>query len=360
MIFRNLRRYFSLTAVGIVFLLSLSMFVGWACQRTDFQAKDVFNMTANQSGFSTPPSGTEIVFSPDTEAEKVCITAGWKKVNIVVNNIARRILWRGPEGPWDNGSIVVLHGGGGRASDFCTGDNGLLPQIQFTSLAVQQGFGVFVLDSTDGNVTDSLGRNCAKRFDFSILDRENIDLKYIEYVLTQLIPSSRPNGSNSSLFMTGLSTGGTMTIRASTHFDNLVTAFAPISAGDPYGMDTVCDPDLSFRESAIGILVDRDTRLEIINDAACSSSSGFAKESPWETSNPTQKPKFKQFHDRLDGVMDVTCMARARTLLIQKGYVDQGLFLLNANSTAAKDPRLHFWRSVYNQPVLDFFKSSVP
>lgn len=289
-----------------------------------------------------------------TWAERKCIRAGWQKISMTAANHKRRVLYKGPAGPWRNGVIVVLHGGGGEASHFCTGRRLLKPQIHFAEMALTHGFAVIVLESTNNKVTDAQGRECGKRFDFSVLNRANIDLPYIGYVLDKTIPSKRPPGSSKAVFMAGLSTGGYMTIRAATHFDNKITAFAPVSAGDPFGTDTVCDTSLSKRKTAKGILVDRETRKQIIKDNACKSSS-YPSEAKWLSANPKKKPGFKQFQHEADGIVDMTCMQKARTMLVNNGYRDTSAFIIQ--SSGKKDVFKHLWLEAYNKPILNFFES---
>lgn len=198
-----------------------------------------------------------------------CIEDGWSSTAIYAGGLRRSILWKQPTGRWPNGAIVVLHGGGGSHYQFCAGGNLVQPQIAFTRLAIEQGFAVFLLDSTTDIVTDAAMQECGKRFDFSVLDRANVDLPFIDKVISQFVPTRRPWLSNRKIFLTGLSTGGFMTIRAATNFDDKITAFAPVSAGDPYGTETNCDPDLSSRTSAKGILTDIETGKEIIEPNAC-------------------------------------------------------------------------------------------
>lgn len=292
-----------------------------------------------------------------TAAEATCIADGWKLSARVVAGQTRKVLSRTPPAAWTKGAILVLHGGGGQADHFCTGGMLVQPQIAFAREAVQRGFAVFVLDATTNVVTDAQGRPCGKRFDFSVLPRANVDLPYVEWIARELVPSQRPAGSRPALFITGLSTGGYMTTRAATHFDDLFTAFAPLSAGDPYGTDSVCDPALSPRESAVGILVDRETRKEIVEDNACVSTS-FPNESPWSTSNPAAKPTVKQFHDEKDGIVDVSCMRKLSTQLQANGYPSVAPMLLQ--TAGPKNALLHLWRTSYNAPLLDFFGSFTP
>lgn len=282
-----------------------------------------------------------------------CEQKGWEEAVFKIGKLNRRVMWKAPEGTWNNGSIVILHGGGGKADDFCSGGQLVQPQIRFAQMALKNGFAVFALDATNNVVTDREGRPCGKRFDFAITDRPNVDLPYIEYILTKLIPEHRPGGSSQKIFLTGLSTGGYMTIRASTHFDDLITAFAPISAGDPYGTDPICDPSLSPRKSAVGILVDRETEQEIVKENACLAT-GYPNESRWESQQPEVKPRFKQFQHKKDGVVDFSCAKKATLGLRRAGYSDAGAFVLNAGS---KNVLYHLWLDAYNQPLIDFFKS---
>jgi len=299
---------------------------------------------------SPPPEPQPVPLSP---SEQACAAQGWNRSLFKVGNIDRKVMWKAPSsGYWTSGVIVVMHGGGGKADDFCTGGPLVQPQVAFTNLAIQQGFAVFALESTDNLVTDAMGRVCGKRFDFAVNNRLNIDLPYIGHVLTSLIPTARPAGSNQKLFVTGLSTGGYMTIRAATHFDGLITAFAPVSAGDPYGTDPICDPNLSPRDSAIGILIDRETGLEIGEDNACLASS-YPKESAWETQRPAIKPTFSQFQHQKDGIVDFSCAQKANATLQAAGYVDAGAFVLNA--VGAESVLNHLWQNSYNQPLLNFF-----
>jgi|JI10StandDraft_1071094.scaffolds.fasta_scaffold34604_2 pimeloyl-ACP methyl ester carboxylesterase len=292
-----------------------------------------------------------------TAAEATCIADGWQLAARVVSGQTRKVLFRTPSGPWSKGALLVLHGGGGQADHFCTGGMLVQPQIAFAREAVQRGFAVFVLDATTNVVTDAQGRPCGKRFDFSVLPRANLDLPYVEWVAKELVPRSRPANSRAELFIAGHSTGGYMTTRAATHFDDVFTAFALVATADPYGTDTVCDPALSPRESAVGILVDRETRKEIIEDDACLSAS-YPNESPWSTTRPAKKPTAKQFHDEKDGIVDLSCMRKLSTQLQANGYPMRAPLVLQ--TPGPKNVLLHLWRASYNAPLLDFFGSFTP
>lgn len=289
----------------------------------------------------------------DTRAEKRCMDDGWKKVSLTVANIPRTLLWKGPARGWRNGAIVVMHGGGGTASNFCSGGLLVRPQINFTQMAIERGFAVFALDSTNDKVTDANGRSCGKRFDFMVLNRPNLDLPYIGEVVDRIITDNRPPQSSKAIFLTGLSTGGYMTIRAATHLDDRITAFAPISAGDPYGTMSNCDPTLSPRKSAKGILLDEETGKEITKDDACRASN-YAREKPWQSANPKQKPPFKQFQDREDGIVDFSCMEKAGTMLKTQGYPDRGAYLIG--KAGSKSVWNHLWQNDYNTALLDFLE----
>ncbi|MBL8924465.1 MAG: hypothetical protein JNJ54_36790 [Myxococcaceae bacterium] len=294
---------------------------------------------------------------PLSAGEQACLREGWRRQSVQLANTRRALLWRGPP-VWSKGAIVLMHGGGGRAEHFCAGGLLVQPQVAFAAAAVAQGFAVFALDSTDGVVTDAQGRPCGKRFDFSVLPRPNVDLPFFDWATRTLVPSVRPPGSRPELFVAGLSTGGAMTIRAASTFDDRVTAFAPLSAVDPYGTDAVCDPALSPRESAIGILVDRETGLEIVLDGVCTAPAGFSNESPWATTGPARRPPFKQFHDLADGIVDQSCMRKAQAQLVANGYSDRGPALLD--TPGGKNALNHLWRQAYNAPLLGFFASFTP
>ena len=153
--------------------------------------------------------------------ERQCARRGWLPVVLNVGGLPRRILWKGPNGPWTKGAILVMHGGGGHHFQFCIANaRTTKPQVSFTELALAEGFAVFLLESSD-RVTDNEGRLCGKVWDDEVRARPNLDLPFIEQVILTLIPKARPAGSRNEIFATGLSSGGYMTVRASTHFGNL-------------------------------------------------------------------------------------------------------------------------------------------
>jgi poly(3-hydroxybutyrate) depolymerase len=293
-----------------------------------------------------------IKHADEMSLERQCIDRGWKPVTVYAAGIKRSVLWHPAKNRWRQGAIIVLHGGGGSHVHFCAGSKLVQPQIAFARSAIAQGFAVFLLDSTNDIVTDEAGNKCGKRFDFSVLNRKNIDLPFINKVITDVIPRRRPGNASKKIFITGLSTGGYMTIRAATHFDDKVTAFAPVSAGDPYGTESNCDASLSPRKSAKGVLLDLETGKKITELGACRSFR-YPNEKSWDSGKPSGKPVFRQFHNEGDAIVDISCMKKAQIQLTRHGYQNAGEFLLKSRHRRALN---HLWLKRYNQPILDFFK----
>ena len=93
------------------------------------------------------------------------------------------------------GSIIVLHGGGGHHFQFCVANAPTVEaQVRFTERALTKGFAVFLLESSD-RVTDGEGRSCGKVWDDEVRDRPNIDLPFVDEVISSIIPRLRPPGS---------------------------------------------------------------------------------------------------------------------------------------------------------------------
>lgn len=299
------------------------------------------------------PAGQAAEHHAHTALVKSCIQNGWNPLNVQVTGNEREVLWKRPRGKWKHGAIVILHGGGGSHYQFCTGGKFVQPQIEFAEEAVEKGFAVFLLDSTDGVVTDAKGQHCGKRFDFSVLDRRNVDLTFIGKVVKKIIPQLRSSRSSKKIFLTGLSTGGYMAIRAAVRFNNRITAFAPVSAGDPYGTWTNCDAKLSKRKSVKGILLDLETNKPITVKGACSANS-YLNEKDWPRFKSKHRPAFKQFHNRGDAIVDVSCMKKVQNQLQQHGYVNKGEFVLDADRRRVLN---HLWLKRYNDAILEFFKS---
>ncbi len=283
-----------------------------------------------------------------TIGQAECVRQGWQRIGFESSGLRRWVLWKGPEGLWRRGAIIILHGGGGGAEHFCSGGRLVRPQIEFAKEALVRGYAVFALEATNDKVKDDKGRPCGKRFDFSLLDRPNIDLPYIGHVITNIVPSRRPGNSAPGIFMAGLSTGGYMTIRAASYFDDKITAFAPVSAGDPFNTAQNCDSRLSPRKSAKGILYDVQSGKQINERHACSRSGYVEKPAP-----RTKALSYKLFHHESDGIVDLSCMRKAEATLENMGYRNAGSHLIESNRR--RNALWHLWLRRYNKPILNFF-----
>ena len=284
--------------------------------------------------------------------EGQCSRRGWQPVVLDVGGLERRILWKGPDGPWTKGAIIVLHGGGGHHFQFCVANARIVqPQVRFTEMALKDGFAVFLLESSD-RVTDNEDRPCGKVWDDEVRNRPNLDLPFIETVIRAVIPKARPSGSRSEIFLTGLSSGGYMTVRASTRFGNLITAFAPVSSGDPYGWHRVCEKGTTRRSTVHGAGFDNETGRQIVEPDACLSAN-YPHEKPWDSADVTRKPAFRIFHHRYDGINDMSCTEKVAALLREHGYPEVSAFQLVGNERRSLEN--HLWQDDYNQPLLEFF-----
>lgn len=283
--------------------------------------------------------------------ERQCIARGWQRVAMQAAGVPRKLLWKAPAGAWSRGAIVVLHGGGGRHFQWCTANSPLVaPQVRFSERAVAEGYAVFLLDSSD-RVTDREGRICGKVWDDEVRERPNLDLPLIGQVLRELMPRLRPAGSRTEVFLTGLSSGGYMTVRAATHFDDLVTAFAPVSSGDPYGWHRVCEPGLSARKTVQGAGYDNETGKQIIERDACLADH-HPNEQPWDSTRPATKPAFRVFHHEMDGINDRSCADKVSRLLRLHGYPGEADFVLRGGRRSLAN---HLWQDEYSGAVLAFF-----
>jgi pimeloyl-ACP methyl ester carboxylesterase len=286
--------------------------------------------------------------------EKESIRKGWQQIIIKINGLDRKILWKGPGNSWQHGAIIALHGGGGTYSNFGSTVPIAQPMVEFGKLAINQGFAVFSLESTWGVALDEKGRSIGKRWDCMALDfRENIDLPFIQSVITEVIPKIRPSKSAESIFITGISNGGYMTILAATHFSDKIDAFAPVSTGDPYGtfIDLGTHPRLE-RQHAPGVFRDNETN-RLISERRAAVADSYPNEKDWPATNIKPKPQFKQFQHKGDGLVDISCMEKAQKLLTKHGYRDDGPFILI--DTGGKSIWNHFWMNEYNRPMLEFF-----
>ena len=264
----------------------------------------------------------------------------------------RLLLWKAPpSGNWTRGAIVVMHGGGGQHTNFCVANvDSIAAQVRFTAAALASGFAVFLLDSSD-RITDSAGRLCGKVWDDEVRARDNLDLPFIEQVLRQEIPARRSPGSRSEVFLTGLSSGGYMTVRAATRLNPLVTAFAPVASGDPYGWHRDCTPLPTDRSNVFGLALDNDTSLQISLSQSCAPL-GDAAERTWDNGGAAVRPAWRMFHHENDGIHDLSCVQRVRRQLQAHDYPQVPPFTLTG---AARSAALHSWQDEYNAPLLDFF-----
>ena len=278
------------------------------------------------------------------------MAAGWQRSVVDAGGQARVVLWKAPQ-VWSGGAIIVLHGGGGAASNFCVANVELIaPQVRFTALALARGFAVFVPDSTD-RVTDPAGRSCGKVWDDAAQGRESVDLPFIEHLVSGLIPARRPPDGRGEVFVTGLSSGGYMSVRAASRLGGRIAGFAPVSSGDPYGWQRDCAPLPGDRPNVFGYAFDVDSGQPIGTPGACDDR-GDVRERAWDDAGT--RPRFRLLHDLNDGIHDASCVARVRRQLIAHGYPEAAPFTLSGPSRSAE---LHYWQDAYNVPLLDFFAS---
>ncbi len=288
-----------------------------------------------------------------TLQERQCVANGWRRVVVDVDGDQRVLFWKGPADAWTKGAIIVMHGGGGEYFHWCAANSRLIaPQVAFSDLALSEGFAVLSLDSTD-RVADNEGRICGKIWDDEVRDRPNIDLPFIGKVIHKVIPALRPESSRGAIFLTGLSSGGYMTVRAATHFDNAITAFAPVSSGDPYGWRRTCEPGLTRRTKVHGAGFDNETGKQIIERDACLADT-YPHERTWDTTVPAIKPAFRVFHHAMDGINDISCGEKVERLLRQHGYPGTSRFHLDGGRRRLAN---HLWQDAYNRPMLEFFES---
>lgn len=290
-----------------------------------------------------------------TYQEKQCQSQGWQRTLMQVAGIPRVLLWKAPSGPWQKGAIIVLHGGGGEHFQWCVANLWVTrTQVNFSELALAEGFAVFLLNSSD-RVTDNEGRACGKIWDDEVRNRPNLDLPFIDEVITQHVPSLRPSGSRPEIFLTGLSSGGYMTVRAATHFDDRITAFAPVSSGDPYGWHRICEAGMTVRKKVHGAGFDNETGKQIIEPDSCKAEP-YPNEKNWDTANPPAKPAFRIFRHAMDGINDSSCGEKVGVLLRQHGYPGEPDFILQGGRRSLAN---HLWQEGYNRPLLDFFASQL-
>ncbi len=291
-----------------------------------------------------------------TVQERQCHDAGWQREVLSVAGLQRLVLWKAPpDGRWRQGAVIVMHGGGGSHTNFCVANVPLIePQVRFTAQALAAGFAVFLLDSSD-RVSDQAGRLCGKVWDDEVQTRASLDLPFIDQVLGSLIPGKRPPGGRPEVFATGLSSGAFMTVRAASRFGDRLTAFAPVSGGDPYGWARDCTPLAGDRSNVFGVARDLETGRTISEPGACRSPD-MAHEKTWDTSPGGAKPAFRQFHHEGDAILDVSCVEKVATQLTARGYPQTPAWRM---AGAQRDTAWHYWLDEYNTPLLAFFASFI-
>ncbi len=288
-----------------------------------------------------------------TAQEEQCRAGGWQRIVVQAQGLPRLALWKASAGAWTRGAIVVMHGGGGSHTNFCVANASLIaPQVRFTDQSLASGFAVFLLDSSD-QVVDNESRVCGKVWDDEVRGRPNLDLPFIEQVLAQEIAARRPPGSAAAVFLTGLSSGGFMTVRAATRFGPLVTAFAPVAGGDPYGWFRDCTRRAGDRANVAGIGLDLETRQQIVEPGACEAPA-YPNEKAWEGASLSPKPPFRLFHHAEDGILDRSCVEKLRRQLTARGYIEAAPFTLTGG---ARSVAVHYWQDAYNEPLLAWFAS---
>lgn len=282
------------------------------------------------------------------------MAAGWQRAVVASPAGPRALLWKAPAGAWIRGAILVMHGGGGRHFQFCVANVRFLePQVAFTTAALARGFAVFLLDSSD-RALDNEGRPCGKVWDDEVRARPNLDLPMIGEVIGALVPSLRPPGSASAVFLTGLSSGAYMTLRAATHFGDRIAGFAPVAGGDPYGWQRKCDPALARvrRATVHGVGVDNETGRIIAEPGACNAAA-YPNEKPWDGTARRRQPPFLQVQHEDDGVNDVSCSHKAAAQLRRMGYPAAPPLIVKGDGR--RSLANHLWQKRYNAPILDFF-----
>lgn len=127
-------------------------------------------------------------------------------------------------------------------------------------------------------------------------------------------------------FMTGISNDAVMTVLAASHFNDKITAFAPVAGGDPTGTYfEMSKKRLIERKCGPGAFADLETNKEVQQRNACSSDD-YPHEIKWP--GIKCRIKFKQFYHKYDGAIHTSCMEKVRLHLIEQGYIDAGKFVL--------------------------------
>ena len=298
-------------------------------------------------------TSSEPAASPLTRQERQCVERGWQRETPRIGALERRVLWKAPPGAWPRGAIIVLHGGGGSAANFCVSNIALTaPQVRFTEAALAAGFAVFLLDSSDV-VTDTDGRLCGKVWDDEVRSRANLDLPFIGHVLDKLIPAHRPAMGRHQIFVVGHSSGGYMTARVATSFPERISAFGLVASGDPYGWYRDCTARANDRRNVFGAGFDSETRRIVVEPGACRVSA-YPNEKPWDGFASAARPPYRVFHHENDAIHDVSCTEKIDAQLRAHGYPGAAPMRLTGGGRALA---WHFWLDAYNPAIVEYFSA---
>ncbi|MGH1352226.1 MAG: hypothetical protein ACRBBN_15665 [Methyloligellaceae bacterium] len=300
---------------------------------------------ATSSGWASPlPDRAKALYQSH---EQKCIKKGWTKMRVTVSGHERKILFKMPRQNV-KGAVIVLHGGSGSYSNFCSGIWIGKPMVQFSELALQEAFAVFSLDSGWNSFTDENGNLCGKRWNsFGQNNKANRDLDFIKAVATKHIPLKLPVSARRNIFMSGISNGGYMTILSSVYLSKWITAFAPVSAGNPFSTRIDCKRRFADRPMAPGRFFHTSGNMINSNDAC---KDNHIKLLPKRNSGIA----FKQFHHKGDSLVDLSCMNEAQHFLVKNGFKDRGAYI--ASDNGGKRLWKHFWLGRYNEGIISFFK----
>ena len=117
-----------------------------------------------------------------------------------------------------------------------------------------------------------------------------------------------------------------------------------------------CTPRPGDRPNVFGAGFDIETRRQVVEPGACDATA-HPNEKTWDVVSDAPKPAFRQFHHAQDGIHDRSCVAKARSQLLARGYPEATPFTLDGGSRSID---MHYWLDDYNGPILSFFQSRLP
>ncbi len=283
-----------------------------------------------------------------------CIRKGWKRIELNVKGKKRELYFKAPSGYWSLGSIIIFHKEDGDASNFCSNIRASLPMVEFSNEAINMGFSVFSLESLENSFLAENESFCGKMFDaFSVNNSLNNDLSFTKEVITKLIPELRPVGSKKNVFLVGVSNGGFMAVKAASQLFHLISGFAVISAGDPYGTKISCFKSRSRLSSYDRVLTDNETKKNLGKENSCKSAS-YKNELKWpEIKSRFNLPFILLYHEG-DPFIDSSCVLKLKTILVSNSF--EGKKDFKVKQKGWKRSVNHEWLEEYNKPLLDFFK----